>query len=30
MTQQKYSDEDLKFFSPKKDDNGNYSITVKQ
>lgn len=30
MTQQKYSDADLKFFSPKKDDDGNYKITVKQ
>lgn len=30
MTQQKYSDDDLKFFSPKKDDDGNYTVTVKQ
>lgn len=31
MTQQKYSDADLKFFSPKdKDDDCNYTITVKQ
>lgn len=30
MTQQKYSDADLKFFSPKKDDDGNYKITVKK
>jgi len=29
MTPQKYSDEDLKFMSPKKNDDGSYTITVK-